>query len=408
MRARKTLRATVDPGQVLGGRREREVDLERLLEEARRRIADLEGQLQRQAGRDPLTGLASLPRLRSQLDMELQRARRHGRPLSLALLDIDGFRALNARHGYPAGDEVLVAVGKLFGGYTRSHDMVARTSADEFAVLMPETDSMGALQAFERLLLELEVLEAGPVRGVSASIGVAVFDRTQTPAQLMGDAATILDRARKAGGGRALATDSEVEDPEEGKRGDVVGALAMALLERDRYTGEHSEAVIEMAGAVARGLGLSEDEIQLIKAAALLHDIGKVAISDDVLNKPGQLDESQWQLMRQHPVIGERILRAVPGMGVLARIVRHEHESYDGSGYPDGIAGDEIPMGSRIILACDAYHAMTSDRPYRAAMRHEDAVDELLDNAGKQFDPQVIEQLLGYLYGHRQSAGVAA
>jgi HD-GYP domain-containing protein (c-di-GMP phosphodiesterase class II) len=186
-------------------------------------------------------------------------------------------------------------------------------------------------------------------------------------------------------------------------REQAISALAVALLERDRYTGEHSESVLKMVEGVAEGLGLDAKEVERIKAAALLHDIGKVAIPDDILHKPAKLNDEEWKLMREHPAIGERILRAVTGMGGVARIVRHEHESFDGSGYPDGLAGNDIPIGSRIILACDAYHAMTSDRPYRDAMAHKDAVDELLDNAGKQFDPEVVECLLGYLYGHRQS-----
>jgi HD-GYP domain-containing protein (c-di-GMP phosphodiesterase class II) len=140
-----------------------------------------------------------------------------------------------------------------------------------------------------------------------------------------------------------------------------------------------------------------------VKGAALLHDVGKVAIPDGVLNKPGPLDEGEWKVMREHPVIGERILRAIPGMGPIARIVRHEHERFDGSGYPDGIAGDQIPIGARIILACDAYHAMTSTRPYREAMTHGEAIRELVDGAGTQFDPAVTEMLIGCLYGQRQA-----
>ena len=117
-------------------------------------------------------------------------------------------------------------------------------------------------------------------------------------------------------------------------------------------------------------LALDSEEISRVRTAALLHDIGKVGVPDEILHKPGPLDEREWEIMRQHPVIGERILRAIPGMGAIARIVRHEHERWDGGGYPDGLAGAEIPVGSRIILACDAYHAMTSDRPYRKAMPH--------------------------------------
>ncbi|MDX6643944.1 MAG: hypothetical protein QOD76_1906, partial [Solirubrobacteraceae bacterium] len=138
------------------------------------------------------------------------------------------------------------------------------------------------------------------------------------------------------------------------------------------------------------------------------HDVGKVGIPDEVLQKTGPLDENQWAMMREHPLIGERILRVIPGMGGVARIVRHEHERWDGKGYPDKLVGEEIPIGSRIILGCDAYHAMTTDRPYRKAMSHAEAVDQLLDGAGSQFDPDVTEALIGYLYGARQAGVMTA
>ncbi|MDQ2676605.1 MAG: HD domain-containing protein, partial [Actinomycetota bacterium] len=128
-----------------------------------------------------------------------------------------------------------------------------------------------------------------------------------------------------------------------------------------------------------------------------------IGIPDEILHKPGPLDEREWEIMREHPAIGERILRSMPGLGPIARIVRHEHERIDGGGYPDGLAGDEIPIGARIILACDAYHAMVSDRPYRKAMSHHEAMAELTANAGSQFDPEVIQALVGYLVGRRQS-----
>ena len=154
-----------------------------------------------------------------------------------------------------------------------------------------------------------------------------------------------------------------------------MAALAAALEERDRYTGEHSESVVDLtAHGSPRRSALDGHEITTIRTAALLHDIGKVGIPDEILHKAGPLDEQEWQVMRQHPAIGERILRAIPGMGEVARIVRHEHERWDGTGYPDGLAGEAIPVGARIILACDAYHAMTSDRPYRSALSHDVAM----------------------------------
>jgi HD-GYP domain-containing protein (c-di-GMP phosphodiesterase class II) len=158
-----------------------------------------------------------------------------------------------------------------------------------------------------------------------------------------------------------------------------------------------------MAKSVARALGLDQGEVERVGAAALLHDIGKVAIPDHILNKPDKLDDEEWKLMREHPVIGERILRAIPGMGGVARIVRHEHERFDGGGYPDGLVGDAIPIGSRIILACDTYHAMTSDRPYRKRMEHHEAIAELARCAGTQFDPRVTEVLIGYLFSLQQA-----
>ena len=176
-----------------------------------------------------------------------------------------------------------------------------------------------------------------------------------------------------------------------------VGALISALAARDHYTGEHSERVVELAGAVARRLGLEGDAVVEVERVALLHDIGKVGVPDSVLNKEGPLDELEWELMRHHPVIGERIVASIPPIASLAPYVRAEHEHFDGSGYPDGLSGDDIPIVSRITLACDAYHAMVSDRPYRTAMSPGEAVAELRACAGTQFDPHVVEVLLGIL-----------
>jgi diguanylate cyclase (GGDEF)-like protein len=177
----------------------------------------------------------------------------------------------------------------------------------------------------------------------------------------------------------------------------VVRSLAAALEARDGYTGEHSDDVHDLSVAVAQRLGLDTRATAEVEAVALLHDIGKIGIPDQVLHKPGPLTGEEWSLMREHPVIGERILRPLPGLSTVATAVRHEHERWDGGGYPDGVAGDEIPLASRIVLACDAYHALVSDRPYRRAMRPEHARTELRANAGTQFDPAVVDALLACL-----------
>ena len=392
----------------------RNTELGAELDTARERIGELEAEVARlnaeldRVGRDRVsTDLITLRGFLGQLGQEVQRAERYGRPLAVALIDIDGFRQFNLRYGYGAGDELLRSTGRAISDCTRSNDLVCRVGDDEFAVLFPETEHSGAAEALGRILLSLEAVEVSGVRGHSASAGVATLEPGQTPELLLASAGTALDAARAAGGGRTAAfpttSEQSIDEAVSATHGDVIAALTSALGERDRYTSDHSESVVDLAATVAESLALGAEQVARVRTAALLHDIGKVGIPDDILHKEGPLDDREWAIMRQHPVIGERILRAIPGMGAVARAVRHEHERWDGGGYPDGISGEEIPIEARIILACDAYHAMVSDRPYRKAMSQPDAIRELHTNAGTQFDPQVVEVLVGYLYGRRQS-----
>jgi diguanylate cyclase (GGDEF)-like protein/putative nucleotidyltransferase with HDIG domain len=378
---------------------------------AQARIAELETEIARLAARDLLIPtLMTLPVFRAQLELDVQRAHRYTRPLSVAVIDIDRFRYLNMSRGYGVGDAVLTAVGEMLAARTRVHDLACRSGADEFILLLPETAADEAQPVVERMLVDLEDIEVEEQRGVSVSAGIAVLRTGEGPDELLSRAAQALATARADGGGRVTAwkgVDESAADEHAGSSAEVATALAQALEERDRYTGEHSETVVDLTTRVAETLALDALEIKTIRTAALLHDIGKVGVPDQILHKPGPLDPREWEIMRQHPAIGERILRAIPGMGAVARIVRHEHERWDGTGYPDRLSGEAIPIGARIILACDAYHAMTSDRPYRKALSHHLAMTELTGNAGSQFDPRVIEALVGYLYGRRQS-GLAA
>jgi diguanylate cyclase (GGDEF)-like protein/putative nucleotidyltransferase with HDIG domain len=379
------------------------------LADARRQIAALESARTESQRVDARTRALGVDAFRDAAARELERARRSGTPTSLLLVDIDQFRDLNARRGHAAGDRALSVLATRLIELTRASDVVGRTGADELAVLMPDTPLEGAHVCGERLVSAMEAAEVPDAGFVTVSGGVAEHARGSSVDALMATAAAGVDRARAAGGGR-LALPHSQEALEEARRdtqSDAIEALAMALLERDRYTGEHSESVVDMAKNVARSLGLPSAEIERVGAAALLHDIGKVAIPDHILNKPAKLSDEEWVLMREHPVIGERILRAIPGMGDIARIVRHEHESFDGSGYPDGLAGEEIPIGSRIILACDTYHAMTSDRPYRERRPYGEAIAELARCAGGQFDPRVTEALIGLLYRMAQNGELA-
>ncbi len=385
--------------------------LVRELEAARKRIADLEAALLRR-GRDTLTTVLRIEAFREQLVDELQRAKRRGLQGALVVLQVDRLADVHRDHGFAAGDLMLSALVEALRAGTRAEDVIGRTGDDRFALLLREAGEAATTACVARLLGELQMRDVGPIRGISASAGVALFGpHDDDPVTLFETAGEALKDAQAAGGGRAVIAAGDGEGlgvSAELHRRDAVEALAIALLERDRYTGEHSESVVDMAVAVARNLGLSPSQVEDIRAAALLHDIGKVGIPDAILNKPGPLTPDERSVMAEHPVIGERILRGIGGFAPVADIVRHEHESFDGSGYPDGLAGEQIPIGSRIILACDAYHAMTSDRPYRARMSHADAFRELRRCAGGQFDPRVTEALVARLYHQRSGRALQA
>jgi diguanylate cyclase (GGDEF)-like protein len=382
------------------GAREKD-ELQQRLQAAGHQIAQLQAQLQQHAGRDPLTNLPELTPFMNTLGMELSRAGRYGRPVAVVRIDIDNFEAVNVQYGRPAGDRVLAMAARMIAGQTRAQDIVCRVAGDQFALLLPETDAAGAAVCAERILGVLERLSAEGVEGLRASAGVAPFERGQSGERLLASAGAALRQAQEGGGGRVAL--SGAGGAAEYVRGDAALALMAALSERDAWTAAHSRAVGNLAATLSQKFGLSADA-DTIRTAALLHDVGKMGIPDVVLNKPLALDEAEWSLMREVPLGGERILRSVPGMGAAARLVRHVHERWDGSGHPDGLAGDEIPLGSRVIAACDAYHAMISPRPWRAALSHEQAIHELLEGAKTQFDPEIVEVLAGHVNGLRQAS----
>ena len=378
--------------------------LSRELEVANARIAELETALQRRSN-DGLTAVLRIEVFREHLVDGLRRARHGGLRGALIVLQVDRLGDIHRHYGFAGGNALLGALVAVIRSGTRAGDPIGRVGDDRFAVLLREVDQAGAQACVARLLGDIAALEVGPVRGVSASAGVALFESGDDDAvSLFERAGRALSAAQDGGGGRAVIAEADGDGigvVAALHRRDAVEALAVALLERDRYTGEHSAFVVDMASAVARGLGLSTAQVEDVRAAALLHDIGKVGVPDAILNKPGPLTPEERAVMAEHPVIGERILRSIGGFAPVADIVRHEHESFDGTGYPDGLVGDQIPIGSRIILACDAYHAMTSDRPYRARLSHDDAFRELTRCAGRQFDPDVTAALVAHFYHQR-------
>ena len=376
-------------------------ELRRRLEEARRELARLQQEVQAKSRRDPLTGLMEIGEFMSRLTEEAGRAARYGRPLAVVRIDVDDCEALNVQYGRPAVDRVLTASADSIAASIRSHDIVCRAGADEFALLLPETDMEGAQACADRILRIFEGIDAAPVHGMSVSIGLAGHARSLSAEGLVAAAGEALESARSAGGGRVGTAGESTSDGAD-VHGDAALALTAALAERDAWTASHSQAVAEMAAVIAQKMGLSA-EVETVRLAGLLHDVGKLAVPEAILNKPGPLDEAEWALMRDVPLAGERMLRAVPGLGGVARLVRCVHEHVDGTGYPDGHAGEQIPLGARIVAACDAYHSMTTVRPFRPVMGHERAVHELIAEAGSQFDDEVTEILIGHVNGLRQA-----
>ena len=322
---------------------------------------------------DDLTGLAN----RRALMADLERVAASSPPEStvLALYDLDGFKAYNDTFGHPAGDDLLRRLGRQLASSMAPYGGAYRLGGDEFCILAA-TRGHSADAICEGA--EEALTDRGTGFSISASWGkVLIPVEVVTPT----DALRLADRRMYAKKGRRA----------DSARSQTRGVLLRVLQEREPELERHLDGVARLASVFGRQLNLDAEEIDVLGRAAELHDIGKIAIPDEVLHKDGELSDEEWAMMRKHPKIGERVLEAAPALGPVASLVRSTHERWDGGGYPDKLAGRDIPLGSRAILICDAYNAMTEGRPYRAPMSSEAAVEELQRGAGTQFDPELVK-----------------
>ena len=388
------------------------------------------------ARRDALTGLLNYREFHRRVEERIEAARLEGgKTFAVALFDVDGFKDVNDLRGHAEGDRVLREVARAIGGARRAGDAAARLGGDEFGVLMHDADVEGATALARRMSERVD----GLGEGIGISYGVAEWPADGPSKELLLLRADVAMYAAKAGAPELPVETSPERDRRRrdhdasaaiGRRRRVADAidaerrqanaqlrayaeavrvtyaqgleraqqlkqnylatvltLASAVEAKDEYTGGHINRVHHLGLLLARAVVPHEADYPQMAYGFLLHDIGKLAVPDAILNKAGPLDDEEWELMRSHPEAGVRILAPIPFLGRAMDVVRHHHERWDGAGYPDGLAGEEIPMWSRIFAVVDSVDAMTSDRPYRAALPLEVAHEELKKAAGTQFDP---------------------
>jgi two-component system cell cycle response regulator len=327
---------------------------------------------------DSLTGLGNRRLLMRDLESRLATADRDA-PFALALFDLDGFKRYNDTFGHPSGDALLSRLASRLAEAV-SPGAAYRMGGDEFCAIL-EGSGRVAEQALTRAREALS--EQGDAFSIRSSSGVVTCP---AEAATMRSAVSIADARMYAAKTTRDLAQAQTRD-----------AVLKMLQERDPLLHDHMRAVAGLALRVAHRLGLDEASAQQVCQAAELHDVGKIALPDAILHKSGTLNADERRFMHQYPIVGERILRTAPSLSQVAALVRSCHERWDGSGYPDGLRGDQIPLGARIIAVCDAYHSMRSAKPYRGARVQQQAQAELRRCAGSQFDPAVVRALLAEL-----------
>jgi diguanylate cyclase (GGDEF)-like protein len=370
-------------------------------------------QVEARAAHDRLTGVANRETLLTTLNSEIERATRHHKWLSVAFIDIDRFKPINDTYGHHSGDAVLREIAGVIRDNIRASDTFGRYGGEEFMLILPETNPEDATVLAEHLrglVVEhpMHVAQQQPLR-VTISIGVAGDVGSQLQADRLVDQADAAMYAAKSLGRNRTYRYRAVDDNAPVRRAPIsaerraaataIGqwasdtaaeALASVLAPQPHHRGQPSDMIASLATGIALEMGLPQEEIERIRIASLLHDLGKLAVPTEILDKPTTLSDMDWQAIGEHPRIGQVILEQASSLREAVPVVLHHHEHFNGSGYPHGLRGKEIPLGARIVAVADAYHAMIHDRPYKTARDHQDALRELRVNAGTQFDPEIV------------------
>ncbi len=352
------------------------------------------------ANTDGLTGLYNHRHFHERLEQEIARGSRFGTIFSLIMLDIDLFKTYNDNYGHQAGDKILQKIADRIKASIRNLDMAFRYGGEEFTIILPETRIDDAYNAAERIRKTIETRMSSKAMPLTVSLGIAGWRADGvTKEEVIACADAALYQAKQTGRNRTcLPTDmvkpgvplASAHSDTERDAMSIIYALATTVDAKDHYTYGHSKKVSEYAVATAETFGLPKDKIATIRAAALLHDIGKTGVPDSILNKHGPLTELEWEPVKEHPQLGVEILRHIIDLINCLPAILHHHEHYNGTGYPFGLQGNDIPLEARLLAIADAYDAMTSLRPYRKRLSSQEALAELQRCAGTQFDPELV------------------
>ncbi|MDD5155486.1 MAG: diguanylate cyclase [Candidatus Omnitrophica bacterium] len=372
---------------------------------------------------DPHTGLYNHRYLQEIIEAEFDRSRRYAQPLSVMMLDIDYFRSINDVYGHKFGDLVLKQFAKILKRMVRRYDTVIRYGGEEFVILCSGTDRANALSLAKRILDAINLFDFGNKKhSVKLKLSIAVVsyneDRALKGINLVELADQILSRVKESGGNRVYSSlDIKKAGPHYkiNKNGNIkflnekieklsrranqslmeaIFAFAKTIEVKDHYTGEHVERTVKYATGIARAMNLPERDIELIRQAAMLHDLGKIGISEKILLKKGKLTKQEFAEIRKHPQIGVDIIRPIHFLHPIIPILLYHHERWDGKGYPNSLKGTDIPVGARIVAIADVYQALISDRCYRKAYPQEKAIEIIREESGKLFDPEIVDAFL--------------